>query len=155
MIVSSLLIAGLTSGFWFIGPDQFVAMYTLQILVSLVSGPLTVLMFAMYADIADYSEWKTNRRATGLVFAAAGFSHKIGSAIGAAIPGWMLATYGFRPPAEGVIQDQSTDTINGIISMMSIVPAGTMVVAALVILIYPLNKTRLSEIQRDLANRKD
>lgn len=153
MIVCCCLIAVLTTGFWFIGPDQFIAMYTLQILVSLVGGPMTVQMFAMFADIADYSEWKTNRRATGLVFAAAGFSQKIGSALGAAIPGWMLASYGFRPPVDGVTQQQSTETINGIIAMMSIFPAATTAIAAVVILLYPLNSLRLSEIQRDLANR--
>lgn len=154
MIASSLLIAFFTSGFWFLGPDQIVAMYILQILVSLIGGPLTVMMFAMYADIADYSEWKTNRRATGLVFAAAGFSQKIGSAIGAAIPGWMLYSYGFLPPVNDMIQQQSDGTINGIICMMSLFPALTTVVAAGVVILYPLNKSRLAKIQSDLANRK-
>lgn len=154
MAMGSVLMAITTAGFWFLEPDQIVAMYTLQILSSLVDGPLIVLMFASYADIADYSEWKTGRRATGLVFAAATFSHKLGGAIGGAIPGWCLASYGFVSPIDGITQQQSPATINGIIAMMSIFPAIITGAAALVILLYPLNRRRLAEIQVDLDARK-
>lgn len=154
MILSSFLSALLTAGFWFIGPDQIFAMYALRIINSLITGPLTVLMFAAYADIADYSEWKTNRRATGLIFAAAAFSQKIGSAIGGAIPGWCLASYGFLSPVDGEIQAQSETTIEGIILMMSIFPAIAVGASAVVILFYPLNKAKLVEIQTELKSRK-
>ena len=154
MAAASFFMAVLSVGFWFIGPDQIVAMFTLQILFSLASGPLAVLMFAAFADIADYSEWKTNRRATGLVFAAATFSQKIGSAIGGAIPGWCLGAYGFVSPIEGVNQQQSPETIQGIITMMSILPAIALAAAGFVILLYPLNRRRLVEIQTDLDARK-
>lgn len=154
MAISSFLMAILSAGFWFIGPDQIAAMYTLQILSSLASGPLAVLMFAAFADIADYSEWKTNRRATGLIFAAATFSQKIGSAVGGAIPGWCLSGYGFVSPVDGVNQQQSPETIQGIISMMSILPAVALLAAGFVILLYPLNRRRLAEIQADLKDRK-
>jgi len=154
MAIATFLSAIITAGFWFIGPDQIVAMYTLQILSSLVGGPLTVLLFASYADIADYSEWKTGRRATGLIFAAATFSQKMGSAIGGAIPGWCLASYGFVSPIDGVTQQQSLVTINGIIAMMSVFPAIATGAAAIVILLYPLNRRRLAEIQADLDARK-
>ncbi len=129
--------------------------YALQILSSLASGgPLAVLMFAAFADIADYSQWKTNRRATGLIFAAATFSQKIGSAIGGAIPGWCLGSYGFVSPVDGINQQQSPETIQGIITMMSILPAVALAAAGFVILLYPLNRRRLAEIQTDLNARK-
>lgn len=154
MVISSFLMAIFIAGFWFIGPEQAFAMYTLQILASLCNGPLIVLMFAAYADIADYSEWKTNRRATGLIFAAAAFSQKMGSAIGGAIPGWCLASYGFISPVDGVLQQQSPDTIIGIITIMSIFPAIAIAASGLVVLLYPLNQHRLAEIQAELDARK-
>jgi len=154
MFASSLLGALLTAAFWFFSPDQVFGMYALYIAISLTSGPLTVLLFAAYADIADYSEWKTNRRATGLIFAAAAFSQKLGSAIGGAIPGWCLASYGFRPPIDGVTQTQSAETINGIILMMSILPAVALLASSFVILFYPLNRRKLVEIQTELSQRK-
>ena len=154
LIASSLLSAIFTTSFWFIQRDQIFALYLLNILTSLVSGPLAVMMFAAYADIADYSEWKTNRRATGLVFAAAAFAQKIGSAIGGAIPGWCLASYGFRSPVDGVIQEQSETTIHGVILMMSVFPGLVMLASAVVVLFYPLNKHKLVEIQTELRRRK-
>ena len=39
-----------------------------QVLISFCAGIVSPLMWSMYADIADYSEWKTGRRATGLIF---------------------------------------------------------------------------------------
>ena len=154
MAIASFLIALSHLGFWFLRPDQIVAMYTLQILGALASGPLTVLMFATYADIADYSEWKTNRRATGLIFAVSVFSQKIGSAIGGAIPGWCLGAYGFISPLQGVNQQQSPETIQGIIMMMSIFPAIALAASGLVVMLYPLNRRRMAEIQTDLDTRK-
>ena len=56
-------------------------MFTLQILIGLVLGPKSPLAFAMYADTADYTEWRTGRRATAMTFAAATFSQKLGTAL--------------------------------------------------------------------------
>ena len=154
LVLSSLLSAIFTMSFWFIERDQIFALYAINILASFFSGPLAVMMFAAYADIADYSEWKNHRRATGLVFAAAAFSQKIGSAIGGAIPGWCLASYGFLSPVDGVIQEQSETTINGIIMMMSVFPGLVMLASTVVVLFYPLNKHKLVEIQTELSLRK-
>ena len=48
------------------------------------------LPWAMMADVADYSEWKFNRRATGIVFAAIVVGLKVGLAVGGAVAGWLL-----------------------------------------------------------------
>ncbi len=154
MAVLSFLWAIFTAAIWFLGPEQLFLMYTFQILGAFFGGPIPVLMFAMFADIADYSEWKNDRRATGLIFAAATFSQKMGGAIGGAVPGWLLATFGFIAPINGVEQAQTSETINGIIAMMSVIPAGVLVVSAIVILFYRLDKNFLAQIQTELAQRK-
>ena len=84
------------AGFFVVGKDQGTLMYSLHIVGSFITGPMPILLWAMYADVADYSEWLNHRRATGLVFAAATFSQKLGSALGAAVPGWTLGAIGFR-----------------------------------------------------------
>ena len=58
------------ASFYFMRPEQIGLMFLMQILYALTSGPLSVLLWAMYADTADYAEWKNGRRATGLVFSA-------------------------------------------------------------------------------------
>ena len=68
--------------FYFIPKDQIAWMFALQILTGLVLGPKSPLAWAMYADTADYNEWRTGRRATALTFAAATFSQKLGTAAG-------------------------------------------------------------------------
>ena len=68
MILMNFGTAICTAAFVFLGPEDTTLMYVLNVLGAFISGPSPVLLWAMYADVADYSEWKTQRRATGLVF---------------------------------------------------------------------------------------
>ena len=154
MILMNLAVAVLTAMFVFLKSDQVVLMYAINICLAFVGGPIPVLLWAMYADAADYSEWRFHRRATGLVFSAATFSQKLGGALGAAVPGWMLSVYGFTAPIDGVQQVQSETTIDGIILMMSLVPAVFLVAAAISLMFYNINEKLLHEIENDLRNRK-
>jgi len=103
----------------------------------------------MYADTADYSEWKNGRRATGLVFSAASMSQKIGASIGIALAGWLLAIYGYQANVE-----QTAETQNGIRMMLSIWPAIGAILAAVFMFIYPLNEKKLEQIEDDLNERR-
>lgn len=154
MITLHVLAATLTALFFVIPRDQVWMMYGLNMALAFLSGPIPVLLFSMYADAADYGEWKNHRRATGLVFSAATFSHKLGGALGAAIPGWMLAAYQFQAPINGVDQSQSATTIFGIVLMMSLVPAAFLLCAAVSLLFYNINDRFLEEIEFDLLKRK-
>lgn len=115
---------------------------------------MPILLWAMYADAADYSEWLHHRCATGLVFAAATFSQKLGSALGAAVPGWLLGFSGFVAPINNVPQPQSERTVDGIISMMSLVPAAFFIAGCIAMLFYNLTSKRLAQIEADLTERK-
>ena len=156
MVLLSLLVALFTAAFWVVPPEQIGLMYLLHILGSFCGGPIPVVLWAMYADVADYSEWKNKRRATGLVFAAATFSQKMGGAIGGAIPAWCLFYFGFLQPDEnGVQQIQSDFTLTGIVAMMSLIPAAFLVLSAISMTFYQLDKTFLKQIQDDLGKRKN
>ena len=144
----------LVACFYFVERDQVGLMYALNISASFVSGPVPVLLWAMYADVADYSEWKNGRRATGLVFSAATFSQKLGGALGAAVPGWTLAAYAFRPPIDGVQQEQGAQTIAGIVLMMSLIPAVFLIGAIVALCFYNLTKSIIEQIEVDLAARQ-
>ena len=144
----------LIAGFYLLERDQVELMYLLNTTAAFVSGPVPVLLWAMYADAADYSEWKTGRRATGLVFSAATFAQKLGGALGAAVPGWTLAAYQFRPPVGGVRQEQSAETIQGIIAMMSFVPALFLLGAIVALCFYNVTSAVIRQIEADLAARK-
>lgn len=154
MILMNVLTALLTAAFYLVDGSNTALIYGLHILAAFVSGPVPVLLWAMYADAADYSEWKNHRRATGLVFSAATFSQKLGGAIGSAIPGWALAFFQFREPIEGVAQTQSPATINGIILLMSVIPAVFLLCSAAAMFFYNIDRKLLGQIESDLALRK-
>ncbi|MND86400.1 hypothetical protein D3C80_783630 [compost metagenome] len=104
----------------------------------------------MYADSADYSEWKQGRRATGLVFSASSMSQKFGWTIGGAATGWLLGFYGFQANIE-----QTAVTQNGIQLMLSILPAAAAVISVLFILFYPLTEKKLQTIEQDLNEKRN
>ena len=73
-------------------------MYGLELIRALSYAPTIPLIWAMFADVADYAEWKTGRRTTGVMFATILFALKTGLSLGGAIAGWLLV--GLRLSAE-------------------------------------------------------
>jgi GPH family glycoside/pentoside/hexuronide:cation symporter len=102
----------------------------------------------MCTDTADYSEWKWGRRATGLVLSAASFAQKLGWAIGGAGTGWLLAHFGFVPNA---VQDART--VNGIMLMMSFIPAIGAPVDIPALWFYDLDRATVPQMTAELAER--
>jgi glycoside/pentoside/hexuronide:cation symporter, GPH family len=154
MILANTGVALLCACFVFLKPDQKYAMYALQVASAFIGGPIPVLLWAMYADTADYSEWRTQRRATGLVFAAATFSQKMGCAVGAAMTGFVLDFYQYIPPINGVDQTQSEVTLNGLRLMMSLIPAAFLLACAACLLIYNIDRSLAERIENDLQSRR-
>lgn len=139
----------LTFLFYFLPADQIVLIFAMHILISTIMAPQAPLIWAMYADTADYSEWQNNRRATGLVFSAATFSQKLGIAVGGALAGWLLALFGFQ--ANTV---QTAETLNGIRLMMSVIPAVAGLLAVGAVFFYKLDDQLMKKIEVDLTARK-
>ena len=155
MIYMNLGVAIATAAFVFLQPDQIVWMFVLHITASFVGGPIPVLLWAMYADAADYSEWRSHRRATGLVFSAATFSQKMGCAVGAAMTGFALDYFEYAAPIDGADQAQSEVTLNGLCMMMSVIPATFLLLAAGFLVFYNISETVLRQIESDLQARKE
>jgi len=135
--------------FFFIPKDQVVLMIALQIVIGLVLGPKSPLAFAMYADTADYNEWRMGRRATALTFAAATFSQKLGTALAMAVMGSIFTALGYVANVEQTAASQT-----GIVMLMSFIPAVFAFAAAGVMLFYKLDNKQMAQIEADLAQRK-
>jgi GPH family glycoside/pentoside/hexuronide:cation symporter len=116
----------------------------------MTGGPISTLLWVMYADTADYSEWKTGRRATGLVFSASIMSNKTGWVIGSLIAGLILSWTGFMPNAV-----QNIDVQNGLKSMMSIIPVVAGLIAlGVLIFFYKLDENIMKQVKSDLEQRR-
>lgn len=145
MVIASVL----SIGFYWLGSGQLVLIFLFQFVISTAAGIIFPLLWSMYADIADYSEWKTGRRATGLVFSSSSMSQKLGWTIGGALTGWLLAVYGFKANLV-----QSAHARDGIRMMLSFLPALGSLVSVILIAVYPLSEERLSEITAALRQRR-
>ncbi|MBN9301733.1 MULTISPECIES: MFS transporter [Dysgonomonas] len=141
--------AALSVVFYFI-PNELGWILLLQTLISLCAGYVLPLLWSMFADIVDYQELKTNRRASGLIFSSSSMSQKLGWALGAALTGWILSIFKYNPH----IAQQSMDTIFGERLMISILPAICCIIAFLGMMAYPLSEKKVKEITAELDAKR-
>jgi GPH family glycoside/pentoside/hexuronide:cation symporter len=147
LLVSLTIMSALIStSFFFIPPDQYWLMVVVNCVGTVVAGPTPPLVFAMYADCADYGEWKTGRRTTALIYSAGGFAAKMGLAVGAGLAGFILSAFGFIAN-----QPQTETALLGVRLMFSIFPATLAILGALAILLYSLREADLRQIESELA----
>ena len=146
---SLLLTAVCMSLFVFLPPSAVETMFALQMLLQFIYGTTIPVLWAMMADVADFSEWKRGRRATAMTFAATVFALKLGLSIGGAISGWLLKYYGYAANVE-----QSERALEGIRYMMSVFPASAFFIAVGVLLFYQIDRHTEPEMQDALADRR-
>lgn len=147
---SLFALIALCIAFYFVptsGTGAYWTLLVLQILVCILTGVISPLVWSMYADISDYAELKFKTASTGLIFSSSSMAQKFGGAFGAAAVMWILAGFGFNT-AEGAVQ--SEEAVHGIRLLMSWIPAGIAVLSAFFIIIYPLGTKRMTEINAQL-----
>jgi Na+/melibiose symporter-like transporter len=126
-------------------------MVALTILIAVVYAPTIGLVWAIYADVADYSEWKTGRRATGVVFATIGFALKLGLSLGSAAGLWIMAgLYGYDAKAI-----PTPENLQGFRMLSSIHVGVLFAVCTLLLMAYPINKHLTLQISGELAQRRE
>lgn len=129
-------------------PAEIWWMFALNILISIALGFKPPITWAMYADVADYNEWKNGCRATAMTFAATTFSQKIGSAAGSALMLSVLALIGYQAG-----QMQAGASLDSIVYMQTIVPGLFALLTALSLIFYNLSDKQLETIQLELKAR--
>lgn len=135
---------------YFLPPTAVSGVFVIQVVHGLLYGITIPLLWAMIADVADYSEWKNYRRATAIVFSAMIFGLKIGLSVGGALSAWLLSVYGYVADADV----QSADANTGIRMLVSVIPGLIFIAGSALLLLYPINKEMEIEIERDLKKRR-
>ncbi|MDD5063983.1 MAG: MFS transporter [Phycisphaerae bacterium] len=148
-LVCLFLTAVFAAAFIFLPRDAIVLMFVFNILYSAFYAPTIPMLWAMMADVADYGEWKTGRRATGMTFSATTFGLKMGLALGGAITGWLLSYYGYIPN-----QEQTEFALKGIRWMMSIYPAIPFFIGVGLLLFYKITKHTELQMTQELIERR-
>jgi GPH family glycoside/pentoside/hexuronide:cation symporter len=134
---------------YFIDPHNLPALYACNIIASFAAGPTPAIVWSMYADTADYGEWKFGRRATGLLISAMVLGHKISLALGGALIGWLLGYLGFVANAE-----QTPRVLHGITMIFSLLPGIFALGAGAAVFFYPLDEPQVKQMELELAARK-
>ena len=144
--------------FYFFKPQSVELIFISQILHGFFYGLTIPLLWAMIADVADYSEWKTNRRATAIIFSAMMVGLKGGLSIGSALLTWILGLFGYITKEAAVVGElvvQPESAVQGTKMLVSIFPAIPFLIAiGLLLLFYEINKSMEVKIESDLKGRR-
>ncbi|HEY3740943.1 MAG TPA: MFS transporter [Bryobacteraceae bacterium] len=148
-IVGFSLTAVLMLGFILLPPDAVGATLALEWIRLICYGTTVPLIWAMFADVADYAEWTTGRRTTGLVYATILFGLKTGLSLGGAIAGWLLSGYGYVANAA-----QTPQALLGIRMTVSVYPAIFLGIVVACLVYYKIDKKLNERIADELAERR-
>ena len=135
-------------------PKSVGLMFTSQIFHGFFYGIGTPLLWAMIADVADYSEWKNNRRATAIIFSAMMVGLKVGLSIGSSLVALIIGKYGYIS-TEGAVNVLQPETVStGAKMLVSIFPSIPFFIACGLLFFYKIDKKAEIQIEQDLAERR-
>ncbi|MCU7550145.1 MFS transporter [Chitinophagaceae bacterium LB-8] len=135
---------------YFYSNTAVMAVFLTQTLHGFIYGVTIPLLWAMIADVADYSEWKNNRRATAIIFSAMIFGLKIGLSVGGALSTWLLSIFGYQ--ADTAVQTASAT--NGIKLLVSTIPGLIFIAGAILLFWYSIDKQTELQLERELKQRR-
>jgi glycoside/pentoside/hexuronide:cation symporter, GPH family len=136
--------------FYLLSPTNTTGMMALTLFGAIAYAPTIPLTWAIFADVADYSEWKTGRRFTGIVFATIGFALKSGLALGQASFLWVMVLlfhYDTKFP-------DTTEAIRGYRVCSGLVVGTLFAVCTILLASYSLNKRATIQMADELAERR-
>jgi Na+/melibiose symporter-like transporter len=148
-VVGFGLTAIFSAAFYLLTPTNVAGMIVLTILIAICYAPTIPLVWAIFADVADYSEWKNGRRATGMIFATIGFALKLGLAIGTSSFLWLMALYGYESN-----KAQTAHALEGIRQFSSIYVGILFAICTVLLIVYQLGKKETIRIADELAERR-
>jgi glycoside/pentoside/hexuronide:cation symporter, GPH family len=144
--------------FFFFKPESVILMFGSQILHGFFYGITIPVLWAMIADVADYSEWKTKRRATAIIFSAMMVGLKAGLSIGGALVTWILGLYGYIVK-EGVVAGQQiiqpASVAEGARMLVSIFPSIPFLIGFGLLFFNIIDKKMEVKIERELKARRN
>ena len=136
--------------FYFYSPESTGIVFITQILHGFFYGITIPLLWAMIADVADYSEWKNNRRATAIIFSAMMVGLKLGLTFGGALTTGILSRNGY----DEKLATQSEAAIQAIKASISIYAAIPFLIGIGLLFFYEINKKMEVQIEQDLIQRR-
>lgn len=152
LVNASLVVLSIVFYFIPCTPTGYWLMLIFQVLISILTGIMSPLVWSMYADVSDYAELEFHTASTGLIFSSSSMAQKFGGAIGGAAVLWLLNSFGYITDAEqlaaGVVQPD--EALNCLRWLMSFIPALVALVSMCIVWFYPLTTERINHINAEL-----
>lgn len=148
-IIGFSLTTAFMAAFILLPADAIWAIFITDWLRALTYAPTIPLIWAMFADVVDYAEWKFKRRATGIIYATILFGLKTGLSLGGFLAGWLLFFYGYQ--ANTV---QTAEALLGIRMTISVYPSVFFGIVVACLFFYTITKKLNLQIQDELAERR-
>lgn len=123
--------------------------FIIEWLGQLSYSPTVPLLWVLFADVCDYTEWKSGRSIAGFIYSTFFFALKAGISLGAFLGLQVMSHYGYL--ANVVQTDQSK---YGILLTLTLIPGIFSVGCALSMLLYPITKPVYAEMAAELAQRR-
>lgn len=146
--IVSFIIGAIANGLNFVLPTNttiFIILVTIGYVALAIPNGIT---WAFISDVIDYGEWHTGIRKEGITYAAFNFSRKLAQSLAAIVSAGILGITGYVANAH-----QSSSTLLGIKSAMTLYPAFALIMAAIIIFfLYDLSDEKYRKIADDLSN---
>ena len=144
----------LGAGF-FVGLANIYAALPFMMIGGLGLGAYNTLPYPMVGDSLDYLEWKTGNRMEGICFSFNSFVTKFNNAVGAAGLALGLIVFQYvQPVVPGEYLPQSEFTVNGLYSMVTLVPAIGFLLSLIPMALYDYTGAKKERILAELAERR-
>lgn len=146
LLISTLFLLA----FYLYPPNAIGWVFASYVLHGYFYGITIPLLWAMIADVADYSEWKNHRRATAIIFSAMLCGLKIGLSVGGALVAGILALYGY----DAALPQQSAAVTNGIRLAISVYASLPFLLGTALLALYEIDKALEVRIEHELSVRR-
>lgn len=156
LVATVILAALLVSGFILVGPGrplgvgQALPIILGEAFAGVIASLYWILPTSMVADIADEDELETDERREGMYFGIFTLGQQLAAGVAVLLTGVLIDR--FAGLVAGQAQ-QAPVTIDRIGLLFTVFPAILLVVGAVVLLPYSLDRTRIGAIQQELARR--
>ena len=134
ILIGALVTIFAALGMYFTPYTEIELIFFWGCVMALGGTPLAVLGWAMLPDTVDYAQWRLGVRADGAIFSMSSFFQKLAKTVGGAGIAAVLALAGYVANAE-----QSPASLAAIHSLMTLAPAGIMVVMVVAARAYRLD----------------
>jgi GPH family glycoside/pentoside/hexuronide:cation symporter len=134
---------------YFVPYTSIWTVYVVEWLGQLAYAPAVPLLWVLYADVCDYTEWKYGRNITGFIYATFFFALKAGLSLGNFIGLQVMGRFGYKAN-----EIQSETSKLGILLTLTLIPGIFSVACAVSMLCFQITKKMNHDISDELAQRR-